>query len=92
VTSNLYPGSLYLWADALTEIADLVRVIQTAEGPCADVPSCKVCPACVPDEGCFYTLLREAAEDLCRKIAPPVGPAPDRRKPKPIIVAGEEER
>jgi len=92
MTNNLYPGSLYLWVDALTEIADLVKLIQSAEGPCVDVLSCEVCPAHVPDEGCFYTLLRERAEDLCRKIVSPAGAAPGRRGPKPIIVAGEEER
>ena len=89
MTSNLYPGLLYTRADMLTEIADMVKLIQSAEVPC--VESCKACPAYVPDEGCFYTLLRERAEDLCRKIVSPAGAAPGRRL-EPIIVAGEEEQ
>jgi len=86
-SGSTYSDVLHHRAGVLERIATTLEYLVILEGPCEDIP-CEVCPAHVPDEGCFYTLLRERAEDLCRKIVSPAGSAPDRRGRKPIIVAG----
>lgn len=88
MTNGTYPDVLHRRAGVLERIANTIEYLAILEGPCEGIP-CAECPGNIPGEGCFYTLLRESAENLCEKIVSPAGPAPDRRGLKPIIVAEE---